>query len=835
MIYPIGFEQKMGFDSIRLLLKENCLSTLGQDLVDLIAFSSQIDDIDRCLRLTREFMQVIDSKVLFPNSHYIDMRNAIDQLHIEGLYWNEQELFSLQKSLETIFLVINFLSQREGVNNTLLYPTLHSLTSEVIDFKIIRRRLDTILSPYGKIKDNASPQLAEIRKELASTIQSISKTLHSILKSAQAEGYVEKDVAPSMRDGRLVIPVIPAHKRKVKGIVHDESATGKTLYIEPTQVVEANNQIRELENQERREIIRILTEFTNYIRPHADDLRAAYHLLSQVDFIRAKALFSLDIGAIVPTLTTHRIIDWRCATHPLLYRSLRKQGKSAIPLDLTLQNDNRILLISGPNAGGKSVCLKTVGLLQYMVQCGLPIPVGSDSTVGIFDDIMVDIGDEQSIENDLSTYSSHLLNMKNFLRQASAHSLILIDEFGTGTEPQIGGAIAQAVLQRLNQAGSWGVITTHYQNLKQFAEDNIGIINGAMLYDRHLMQPLFQLQIGNPGSSFAIEIARKIGLPEQVIADASESVGETYVNMDKFLQDIVRDKRYWEQKRQQIRLKEKKLEELSAHYEQELAKSAQERKEIIRQAKTEAQMLIKESNARIEKTIREIKEAQAERQQTQLIRKQMTEFKQEILSLEEGNRDIASKMERLRAKQQRKQEARNSASTAPSEPSATKPVTPKSHHATIQVGATVRLKGQTAVGEVLSLQGSTVQVAFGQLKSQLKLSQLEVVSATKAAVSKRKIGFISGDTADQMHDKKLHFKHDIDLRGLRTEEALTAVTYYIDDAIQVGVERVRLLHGTGTGALKRAIAEYLKTVPGVTNFREEHIQFGGAGVTIVEF
>ena len=587
-------------------------------------------------------------------------------------------------------------------------------------------------------------------------------------------------------------------------------------------MVEANNRIRELEGEERREIVKILTEFTNVIRPLTPEMLLAYEFLADIDFIQAKAQFAEQIKAIKPIVEDKQQVDWAGAVHPLLYLSLQKQGKSVVPLDIELTKEKRILIISGPNAGGKSVCLKTVGLLQYMLQCGLLIPLHERSRMGIFERLFIDIGDEQSIENDLSTYSSHLTHMKYFVKNCDEQTLLLIDEFGSGTEPQIGGAIAEALLDRFNRNGSFGVITTHYQNLKHFAEDTPGIVNGAMLYDRHLMQPLFKLSIGNPGSSFAVEIARKIGLPEEVIAEASTKVGTDYINMDKYLQDIVRDKRYWESKRQNIRQREKKLEEIVGRYEQDLTDVNKQRKEIIREAKAEAQRILQEANARIENTVREIKEAQAEKEQTKLARKALEDFKTSVQETEEEDNRIARKMAKLKERSQRKQQKQKTA------------VQPIFDRNTIEVGDSVRLKGQTSAGTVIELQGKQAVVAFGMLKSTVKVEQLEKVSKGQIKKEIQKSTFISTQTADEMHEKRLHFKQEIDVRGMRGDEALQAVTYFIDDAIQVGANQVRILHGTGTGILRQLTREYLASVPGVRRFHDEHVQFGGAGITVVE-
>ena len=691
-------------------------------------------------------------------------------------------------------------------------------------------KIDGILNKYGKIKDNASTELARIRRELANTMGSISRSLNSILRSAQSEGYVDKDVAPTMRDGRLVIPVAPGLKRKIKGIVHDESASGKTVFIEPAEVVEANNRVRELEGDERREIIRILTEFSNVLRPSIPEILQSYEFLAEIDFIRAKSYFAIQTNSLKPAIENEQLLDWTMAVHPLLQLSLAKHGKKVVPLDIELNKKQRILIISGPNAGGKSVCLKTVGLLQYMLQCGMLIPMHERSHAGIFSSIFIDIGDEQSIEDDLSTYSSHLTNMKIMMKSCNERSLILIDEFGGGTEPQIGGAIAEAVLKRFNQKRTFGVITTHYQNLKHFAEDHEGVVNGAMLYDRHLMQALFQLQIGNPGSSFAVEIARKIGLPEDVIADASEIVGSEYINADKYLQDIVRDKRYWEGKRQTIRQREKHMEETIVRYQTEMEELQKSRKEIIRQAKEEAERMLQESNARIENTIRTIKEAQAEKEKTRMARQELTDFRTSLdaLASKEQEEKMARKMEKLKEKQERKKNKKNEQKAASSSTTAPK-VAP------ISVGENVKIKGQTSVGQVMEISGKNAIVAFGSIKTTVKLDRLERSNAAPKTESMAKSTFVSSQTHDQMYEKKLSFKQDIDVRGMRGDEALQAVTYFIDDAILVGMDRVRILHGTGTGILRTLIRQYLSTVPSIRHYADEHVQFGGAGITVVDF
>ena len=831
MIYPQNFEQKIGFDQIRQLLKEKCLSTLGEERVTDMTFSDQHDKVEELLNQVMEFVRIIQEEDSFPDQFFFDVRPSLKRVRIEGMYLDEQELFDLRRSLETIRDIVRFLHRNEEEEESdCPYPSLKRLAGDIAVFPQLIGKIDSILNKYGKIKDNASTELARIRRELASTMGSISRSLNSILRSAQSEGYVDKDVVPTMRDGRLVIPVAPGLKRKIKGIVHDESASGKTVFIEPAEVVEANNRIRELEGDERREIIRILTEFSNVLRPSIPEILQSYEFLAEIDFIRAKSYFAIQTNALKPALENEQLLDWTMAVHPLLQLSLSKHGKKVVPLDIELNQKQRILIISGPNAGGKSVCLKTVGLLQYMLQCGMPVPMHERSHAGIFSNIFIDIGDEQSIEDDLSTYSSHLTNMKVMMKSCDGHSLILIDEFGGGTEPQIGGAIAEAVLKRFNQKKTFGVITTHYQNLKHFAEDNEGVVNGAMLYDRHLMQALFQLQIGNPGSSFAVEIARKIGLPEDVIADASEIVGSEYINADKYLQDIVRDKRYWEGKRQTIRQREKHMEETIARYQTEMEELQKSRKEIIRQAKEEAERLLQESNARIENTIRAIKEAQAEKEKTRLVRQELNDFRASVneLASKEQEDKLARKMEKLKEKQNRKKEKKQVSESQTPSPHPPK-ITP------ITIGEHVKIKGQSAIGEVLEINGkNTAVVGFGSIKTTVKLDRLERTNAAPQKQEPAKSTFVSSQTHDQMYEKKLGFKQDIDVRGMRGDEALQAVTYFIDDAILVGMGRVRILHGTGTGILRTLIRQYLDTVPGVRHFADEHVQFGGAGITVVD-
>ena len=849
MIYPKTFEDKIGFNEIRTLLRERCLSSLGKEEVDKITFMDNVKAINTQLSRVREFRRLQEEEENFPLNYFFDVRQSVARLRLEGTHMEEDELFDLRRSLGTVNDIVTYLNRTDKdaavaatddgwrKDPVYPYPALHELAEGVVTFPQILQRIDQILDKFGKIRDTASPELLNIRRELAKVEGSISRTLYSILRSAQSEGLIEKDVTPAMRDGRLVIPVVPTMKRKIKGIVHDESASGKTLFIEPTEVVEANNRVRELEAEERREVIRILTEMAKVIRPHVPQILDSYKLLAQVDMLRTKTELAKLIGGIEPEVGKYPHIDWIGATHPLLRLSLQKQGKKVVPLEITLTRNKRMLIISGPNAGGKSVCLKTVGLVQYMLQCGLSVPMSERSQTGIFQNILIDIGDEQSIEDDLSTYSSHLTNMKNMMKSANDRTLILIDEFGTGTEPQIGGAIAEAVLKQFCIKRAYGVITTHYQNLKHFADSHEGVVNGAMLYDRHQMQALFQLQIGQPGSSFAIEIARKIGLPEQVIHDASEIVGSDYIQSDKYLQDIVRDKRYWESKRQTIHQREKQMEQTIAKYESEISDLAKSRKEVLAKAKERAEELFKESNKKIENVIREIREKQAEKEETKKLRDSLRDFKEGISDMDKQAEDdkIARKMAQiLRRKENKKNRKKDDPSSSGQDKDNTSAATTLSTvSAPLKEGDTVRIKGTTSVGKIESIQGKNATVIFGDLRSTTSLKKLEHATAPKRE-EPRPFMTVGRQTRETIDEKKLNFKQDLDVRGMRGDEALNAVMYFIDDATLVGMSRVRILHGTGTGILRQLIRQYLATVPAVTSYKDEHVQFGGAGITVVD-
>ena len=824
-IYPSNFESKIGFEKVREFLQARCLSSLGKEQVEACQFTPDKDVVERQLDETIEFVKIVGDGMSFPNGYFIDMRPALQRSKVEGSFMDVIEIFDLRRSLETIRAIVAFFRNTEPES----FPRLKEVVKNVQVFPFIYERIDQILNKHGQIKDNASPELAQIRKDIFSLQSSVSKIMSAILRKMQAEGLVDKDIAVSMRDGRAVIPVGAANKRKIKGIIHDESATGKTSYVEPEEIVETNNRIRELESAERREIVKILTRFTDDVRPYADDIAYSYQVLAVLDFIRAKAIWSIESKSNRPVITKELAIDWIAARHPLLEINLAREARKIVPLNIRLDKQDRILLISGPNAGGKSVCLKTVGLLQYMVQCGIPIPVQIDSRTGLFKSIFMDIGDDQSLDNDLSTYSSHLYNMKYFVKNCTPESLVLIDEFGTGTEPMLGGAIAESILNKINALGSFGVITTHYTNLKHFASSAPGIANGAMMYDSHRMEPLFQLQSGKPGSSFAFEIARKIGLPEDILQDATAKIGVDHIDFDKHLREIIRDKKYWESKRQKIRQEEKRLEELAVTYDAGMADTKRLRKEILDNAKREAEEILSGANKIIERTIRDIKEAEAEKEKTQEARQKFEAFKSEISKDQDLQEDkILRKMEKLK-----QQKITRSEQQPKVEEKKKEVIVPKKAPAEIAVGGWVRLIGQETLGEVLEMKANKITLAFGHLRSVVDRSKIESVSHSevkKNKVENRTIGRIN----QEIGERKLVFKPSIDVRGKRAEEALQEIQAFVDEAIMVDANELRILHGKGNGVLRDLIQKYLRTEPAVKSVRDEQIQFGGSGITVVE-
>lgn len=844
MIYPDTFERKIGFDEVRTQLSGRCQSALGVEFVARqLNFSTDYDEITERLERAREFRVFEDEFADAYEADFFDVREPLLRIRPERTHMEEADLAALRRSLITCGQLVRLF--RSGVEDEdskttdeLRFPALARLAEGIGNFSDITAQIDKLLNKYGRIKDTASPKLLTVRHSMETTARSISHSLRTIIGEAQTAGYIDRDVNPTMRDGRLVIPVSPAAKRKIKGIVHDESATGKTIFIEPQAVVEANNKIRELEAEERREIIRLLQEVSSVLRPRIDEMLDMLRFLGHVDFLRAQAAWGDACSALVPSVKEQPFLFWTEAVHPLLQSALALRGEEMIPLDIKLPENKRILLISGPNAGGKSVCLKTVGLLQYMLQCGMPVPVAENSQFGIFKHIFIDIGDGQSTDDDLSTYSSHLLAMKQMMKSGTAQSLMLIDEFGTGTEPQIGGALAEAILHRLVERGCYGVITTHYQNLKRVPEECPTVVNGAMLYDRAALRPLFRLSVGNPGSSFAIEIARNIGLPEEVIAYASQLVGENYILSDKYLQDIVRDKMYWENKRRSVHQREKKLDETVARYEVEVSRLSRERKEVLGRAREEAKELLAQSNAKIENTIRSIKEAQAEKERTKAARRELEAFKEEVnLVTEKQDDSIARKMAKIQRRQERRRQRGNNPENQTNISSLLNgevvldgeiDTTPPT------VGDYVRIKGQSGIGRVESINANRARVTFGIMRTSVSLDRLVRSQPPKEEKTTTVSTFLSRETRDAIYEKKLRFKPELDVRGMRADEAVNTVAYFLDDAIQLEYPRVRILHGTGTGALREAIRQYVSSVRGIRQFHDEHVQFGGAGITVVE-
>lgn len=814
MIYPDSFEQKIGFDSVRQHISHLCTSAMGTDQCHEMSFSSDYATVKRHLSQTAEMLAIISGEDGFTIGNIHDCRQILMSLRVPGTWPSETDLPRLRSSLEAMTDIVKFFArQRADESKATLYPTLDALSSDLQAFPIISTAIDHIIDSHGEIKDNASPELAEIRRSKATASASINSAMRRVIAAAVRDGYLEADATPSVRDGRLVIPVSPMYKRKINGIMHDESASGKTFYIEPAEVVEANNRLRELSIEERREIVRILQNLADIIRPNIDELIAGFNNLGIFDFIHAKAQYAKITRAEMPALSDKPEMEWYGARHPGLMLSLERHGKSIVPLDIFLNTTQRLLIISGPNAGGKSVTLKTTAIIQYMTQSGILPPMHSNSHLGIFESIFIDIGDDQSIEDDLSTYSSHLRNMKYFLAKGNAKTIVLIDEFGSGTEPQIGGAIAQAMLKQFNDKGMWGVITTHYHNLKQYAEETPGLINGSMLYDRQQMRPLFRLSIGHPGSSFAIEIARKIGLPESIIADASEIVGSDYINLDKYLLDIARDRRYWENKRAEIKRKERSLDQTLTRYSEDAEKLRQQRKEIIGEAREEARRILDNSNAVIERTIRDIRSAQADKEATKEARRKLEDERKNLSSQTPESHPLLDKVKK------KGQDRKPRANTT---------------ERPIEAGDSVILDGGNTVGTVESVTGKNAVVVFGQMKTTVKASRLKR-TIRKASEPKRGVSYISMQTADSSRERQLSFSHEIDVRGMRADEAVQAVMYYIDDAIQFNSSRVRILHGTGTGALRQYIRNYLATVTAVRSYHDEDVRFGGPGITVVEF
>lgn len=827
MIYPSDFESKIGFDRVRELTAELALGSRGREKIENAPFRSSYREISAMLDQTAEFQHILDFEDDFPADHYYDLTRVLSKMRVEGAYPELAELFDLRRSLATQKAVHSYITSRN--RDRVVFPELQKVIGALSLYPFVTDSIDRILASDGTMKDNASKELAVIRGDMRKISSSVSRKLQVVLKKSQAEGIVEQGAAISIRNGRGVLPVGVYDKNKISGLIHDQSATGKTVFIEPAEVVALNNQLVELEHAEKREIVKILTRFADEIRPYLDDMAMNFDVMGEVDHIQARARFGKRLGSIRPGLSEEPEIDWKEARHPLLYLSFsRQEGRDVVPLSIRLDNKNRILLISGPNAGGKSVCLKSVGLIQYMMQCGYTVPVAHESRFGIFKSLFIDIGDDQSIDNDLSTYSSHLLNMKYFIRNADACTLILIDEFGTGTEPMLGGAIAESILAALNSKSIYGVITTHYTNLKHFASSAEGIINGAMMFDNHRMLPLFRLDIGKPGSSFAFEIARKIGLPEEILKNAADKIGEEHINFDRHLKDILRDKRYWEDKRQDIRTRNNKLDSLVEQYEEEIVRLKGERAEIIKRAKEEAGEILRETNRQIENTIRQIRETNAEKESTRKARQKLEELKVTIGDSNSDELKIEQKIRKLREREQsvRKREKKTKAVTGQNKPVA-------ADRAPLQKGEYVMLEGTNSAGEVIKIEGKKATVITGNITTTVDISKLRRLTGEE---QKRLSGSRKPSKALnwEVTGRRNQFKPERDIRGLRAEMALQVVQEMVDEAIVIQYPTLRILHGKGDGILRQVIRQFLSTVDLVRSFRDENVESGGTGITIVE-
>lgn len=799
MLYPENIEQKIGFDTVRKLLAEACISPLGRSFVEKVRFSENFELIDKLIRQTDEMKQILEQGEGFPAQNYIDTTPSLRKAEIEGMALSKEEFFDIKTSLSTIKQCLTFFEKQEEGS----FPILSGYAETIKVEKQILLAIDAIIDDRGLVRENASVELQQIRRRLVAAQSSVRRTLDSVLKSAKQSGWVSDEVSLTIRNGRMVIPLAAEHKRKIKGFIHDESSTGQTIFIEPADVLESNNEIRGLEYEEIREIHRILVQLTTVLRPYLPDLNKAYQFLGLMDFVRAKAKLALAMKASKPAFKKEQVIKWDNARHPLLYLSFQKQQKNIIPLNLELNNKQRILVISGPNAGGKSVALKTLGLIQYMFQCGLLVPVDESSTIGIFQNLFIDIGDEQSLENDLSTYSSHLTNMRQFLIRSNKRTLFLIDEFGTGTEPGLGGAIAEAILEDLTASGAFGVVNTHYTNLKILANRTPGLVNGAMRFDGHLLEPLYELETGKPGSSFAFEIARKIGLPDKIIERAKEKLGTQQVNFEKLLKELEIEKRVFSEKNIEAGIKERKLSQQLAEYTALKTQLENTQKQLLNQAKQKAKLLIEETNQRIENTIREIKEKKAEKQVTKEVRENLKEFASKELQI---------------------QKTETPASTDPEWEKAEGEIVP---------GVYVRIKNQTTIGQVLTVKGKEAEISIGDLKSTIKISRLEKVSSKifKEATGEKKLR--SGTGGLNLNEKHMQFSFNLDIRGKRGDEAITEVDRLINDAMMLGYEELRIVHGKGDGILRTLIRNHLKGYPQVVGFQDEHPDRGGAGVTIV--
>ena len=792
MLYPSNLEQKINFLKIKELLKEECTSSLGKEYVDRMAFSSDYNLVTKLLDQTEEFQKIIISGEIFPSSNFTNLTPYLEKAKLEGAFLDEEDFHEIKGALLTLKSCISFFQK-----NAEIYPVLSQLLGLLLELDLgLLKTIDVIIDEKGKMRSNASKELQLIRAQIIYEEGRLRKVMDRIFKEARAKGLTPEDASMTIRAGRLVIPVAAENKRKLRGFIHDESATGQTVFMEPEEALDINNEVRDLEYMERREIIKILTALTDRLRPAIPALRKATNFLGLIDFIRAKAKFAQKTESSKPEIIKERILAWTKARHPLLELALKSQGKKITPLDIKLGGHERLLVISGPNAGGKSVTLKTVALLQYMLQTGLLIPVHPDSKSSLFDHFFIDIGDEQNLENDLSTYSSHLLNMKHFTQFANRKTILFIDEFGTGTEPQFGGAIAESILLSLNKLGAFGVITTHYGNLKQVANKNQGLVNGAMRYDVNRLEPLYQLEIGKPGSSFALEIASKIGISKEILDYAKANIGEERVRYDRLLTQLENEKNQYSTLLADAKAKEKLLKTRLQEYNQLKETLELTKKRYIQEAKQEAKALLDQTNKKIESAIREIKEGKAEKEATKQIRKELDVFKEEIKPEKTAVKDpeivvIGGK---------------------------------------IAEGDWVRLKDNGAIAEVLRLKNNEAEISIGELKSNVKISRLEKISNTQV---KKEVKAIALRTGYNTNEKMMDFSYNLDLRGKRGEEILPLIQTFIDEGHMLGVKDLRIVHGKGDGILRDITRNLLKHMNQVKKVEDEHADRGGAGVTLV--
>lgn len=835
-------EVKLGFDRIRKEISDKCSTEYAVNRVEKEEFSSNKDEIKKRLMLTDEMRLIVMFEDSFPTSGYVDCTGFLKNLENDGANIDLLSLGKLRTMSETLHKVtVFFAGIKDGV-----YPSLKKLTSSITIFPEVGRRIDLILDKFGNVKDTASDLLYEIRKTLKEKEGAISKRVSLVLNKARLEGIIGEDATVSIRDGKMLIPVPSANKRKIKGFVFDESASGKTIFIEPEEIVEIENEISELKFSEGREIFRILSEFSDFLRPYVPELLNGAECLCELDFIMAKAQTALEYIAGMPIISDEGEVNLRKARHPLLERTLKKDGKEMIPLTILLSPQKHILLISGPNAGGKSVCLKTMGLLQYMFQWGMLIPTSETSEMTVFDRIMVNIGDGQSIDNDLSTYSSFLISMKNILSEADKNTLVLIDEFGSGTEPAAGGAIAESILNEIDKRGVYGVITTHYTNLKLYASgNNTGVINGAMQFDAHSISPLFKLEIGMPGNSFAFELARKMGLPEPIVKDAENRAGEEYVGIEKNLRRIARNRIALDEKLKRIRSTDKALENITDRYQQELEGIKKIKKDIIDRANQEAEEIVKGANKQVENTIRAIKESQAEKSRTAEARKELQDFLGAITEkkqAEQQNKEeyIEEKLRKIKERNERRMAGKAARASKKEKEEVRKREEEEIRinefrNGKLKVGEKVRLKGSDMVGEVSIVSNKAVTVIVGNISSKMPLDRVERITSNeyKSAVKENSRTVSTSYEDPAIRERRLNFKPEIDVRGERVNDALDLVMRFIDDAIMLDMSTVRIIHGKGTGALREELQKFIRTIPGVISVKDEQLQMGGTGVTVV--